>query len=131
MPARHAPESFTGRFTVQSSDHSLVLAGNDVRLQFNAVELHNLPSSLDGVNVARANGSGGETQSAFQLTSSGRTFQVKARSLQIHERAVLYGNVITLPKFRFTQRALWTLLLTMARFEWGRSVIRRLTQRNS
>jgi hypothetical protein len=135
MPARQADKSaiggFTDRFTVHATDAALVLAGLRMRLLFNAVEAHDLPSSLDGVRVERVNSSAGSAAIAsYRLESAGRTFSVRARSLQVHERAVLYGNVITLPKFPLSQRALWAALLTVARFNWGQSLIRRLTGRN-
>lgn len=133
MPDRHAHEraigSFTGRFTVHGSNAALVLAGSDLRLLFNAVERHDLPASLDGVRVERAAHAGDESASPgeFQLASGGREFRVRARSVQIHEPAALYGSVIALPKFALRQRLLWTMLLTVARFEWGQALIRRMT----
>lgn len=137
MPARHADAraigSFTGRFTVHASETSLVLAGSGLRLLFNAVERHDLPAALDGVRVGRSANAGDDTLPAgeFQVMSGGREFRVRARSLQIHERAALYGSVIALPKFALRQRLLWTALLTVARFQWGQALIRRLTGRRS
>lgn len=132
MPDRHAQPvaigSFTGRFTVRTGDTSLVLEGSHLRLLFNAVARHDLPASLDGVRVARSDE---PTDAEFQITSGGREFSIRARSLQIHERATLYGTVIRLPVFALRQKLLWTLLLTVARFAWGQALIRRLTGRRS
>lgn len=137
MPARHADAraigTFTGRFTVHAGETSLVLAGSGMRLLFNAVERHDLPAALEGVRVARAAGASADALPAgeFQVQSGGRKFLVRARSLQIHERAALYGSVIALPTFPLRQRFLWTVLLTVARFQWGQALIRRLTGRGA
>ena len=43
-----------------------------------------------------------------------------------HEAVRIYGDAIPLPKFTWRQRMLWWVLLTVARFDWGQRLIRRL-----
>lgn len=127
---QHAIGSFTGRFNVHSRHTSLVLECNGLRLLFSAVERHDLPGSLEGVRVDREPHAPDDRRlPRYEVTSGERQFTVVARSVQIHERAALYGNVISLPRFRLRQRLVWALLLFAARFEWGQALIRRVTGR--
>lgn len=43
-----------------------------------------------------------------------------------HEPLDIYGKAIALPKFGWKKRALWWVLLTVARYDWGQALIRRV-----
>jgi hypothetical protein len=99
------------------------LARNHVcglELHFAAVSTHDLPWTLDGI-VVEESGPG-----LFAIRSAGTNYRVTARSLQVHETARIYGGAVQLARFPVSQRILWMLLLWIARFSWGQSLIRRL-----
>jgi len=137
MPAQPddaANRSFAGRFSVTEERGVLVLARSRENLQliFSQVASHDLPARLDGVCLATVRPMPGDaSRSCFELRSGASSCTVAARSLQIHEQAALYGNVIPLPRFGVRQRLLWSLLLRAARFRCGQALIRRVTGRDS
>ncbi len=121
--------NFAGPFEVSESGSAVVLtrAGGGLRLIFNGVDRHDLPARLDSVTLPRPAASSG----AFRLSTVRSQHTLIARSVQVHERAALYGPVIALPRFPVSGRLKWTVLLWVARFEWGQALISRLTQRKS
>jgi hypothetical protein len=42
-----------------------------------------------------------------------------------HEPVDIYGTAVKLPRLTWTRRAMWWVLLTLARFDWGQALIRR------
>ena len=72
---------------------------------------------------------GSDRSRRFEFSERGRHWEVQARSLQVHETVDLYGRAIALPRYALRQRLLWSLLLGLARFNWGQALIRRLTSR--
>lgn len=96
-----------------------------VEILFAAVTDHELPPTLDGINV-RTDSS---RLNQFVITSGTSSYRVHARSMQVHEAAQIYGRALPLARFAFGARMLWMLLLWSARFSWGQSLIRRLRAR--
>lgn len=120
---------YPGRFTLLdagSRPGSLVLRRDPqdgepaVEYLFAHVTRHDLPSSLNGISVREF----GFTDREWLVSSAGRDYHVQARSLQIHERAAIYGRVLPLAHYSSTRRVLWTVLLWVARFGWGSALIR-------
>jgi hypothetical protein len=87
---------------------------------FARVTQHELPATLNGVSVREY----GFTDREWLISSAGRDYRVQARSLQVHEGASIYGSILPLSHFATRQRLLWTVLLWLVRFGWGRSLIR-------
>lgn len=87
---------------------------------FAHVTQHDLPQSLNGISVREF----GFTDREWLVSSAGRDYHVHARSLQIHEGVSIYGRVLPLARYSSTRRALWTVLLWLVRFGWGRALIR-------
>jgi hypothetical protein len=121
--------SFTGRFRARPERTALLLerTGGDLQLIFSAVERHNVPAFVENIVIDGGTRQGGSAKAQFDVLSAGKRYSVIARSLQTHEHVALYGKVISLPRFGLRQRLVWTLLLGLARFEWGQALIRRLT----
>ncbi len=46
------------------------------------------------------------------------------RVVHKHEPVDLYGTVIALPRLTWPRRAMWWVLLTLARHDWGQALIR-------
>ena len=81
---------------------------------------HDLPQALNGISVREF----GFTDREWLVSSAGRDYHVRARSLQIHEGVSIYGGVLPLARYSSGRRALWTVLLWLVRFGWGRALIR-------
>jgi hypothetical protein len=120
---------YPGRFTLQDSGRrpgGLVLRRDPqdgepaVEYLFAHVTQHDLPQSLNGISVREF----GFTDREWLVSSGGRDYRVGACSLQIHEGAAIYGRVLPLARYSSIRRALWTVLLWMARFGWGQALIR-------
>lgn len=92
---------------------------------FAHVTQHDLPQALNGISVREF----GFTDREWLVSSAGRDYHVHARSLQIHEGVSIYGGVLPLARYSSTRRALWTVLLWLVRFSWGRALIRRARAR--
>lgn len=91
-----------------------------IEYRFAHVTEHDLPPTLNGISVREY----GFTDREWLVSSAGRDYHVQARSLQIHEGVSIYGGALPLARFAPMQRALWTLLLWVVRFGWGRALIR-------
>lgn len=104
-----------------------------VEIRFSGVSSHDLPCGLELVfddlelaaDGARRSQQGSTTRS-FRIESRGRCYRIEARSVQVHEHPRLYGTALRLPRFGMRRRALWTLLLWIAGYEWGQRLIRHL-----
>ncbi len=46
--------------------------------------------------------------------------------MHTHEPVQIYGTAVKLPRFTLRRRILWWVLLTIARFDWGQALIRRI-----
>jgi len=92
---------------------------------FARVTQHNLPATLNAISVREY----GFTDREWMVSSAGRDYRVQARSLQMHEGVSIYGRVLPLPRFAATQRMLWTVLLRLVRYDWGRALIRMIRAR--
>jgi hypothetical protein len=87
---------------------------------FARVTQHDLPAALNGISVREY----GFTDREWLVSSAGRDYRVQARSLQMHEGVSLYGRVLPVARFAARRRLLWTTLLWLVRFGWGRTLIR-------
>lgn len=133
MPPQSALQrrSFPGPFQPKRESGALRVVSMDGsrELLFIRPENQELPEQLQGVGVRELSQAAPGGQRRFELESGGRIWTLVARSLQIHERAQLYGNVIALPRFDLRKRILWSLLLRAARYRFGQALIRRVTGR--
>ncbi len=127
-----AGRRFIGPFSVDEERGTLVLAGqgSGFALFFSGVADNVLPARLGSVRVRAAPVAGADGRTQFEVMSDSGNWTVAARSLQVHERAQLYGKVIRLPRFELRRRLLWQLLLRVARYRFGQALIRRVTGRN-
>jgi len=98
----------------------------EVRLQ--GVLQHALPERIENPRIVQLSvTSEARARRLYEIQSPGGSWRIEADSLQVHEHPALFGRAVALPRFRFSQRILWGLLLWMARFQRGRALIERLT----
>jgi hypothetical protein len=114
-----------GRLTLRAAAREPAL-----EVLLSGVTLREVPATLHGLHIEELNGvppDPGQRPVAarFRVRSADGGQSFAAASVQIHEHPALYGRSIALPRFRLRQRLLWTILLWLARFDWGRALIRR------
>jgi hypothetical protein len=129
--AEPAPRRFAGPFSVSRDRGTLIVASADGHgLFFNQAAGADPPAAGADLTV-RELGPAAPGSRRFELSTAGWSETLVARSLQIHERADLYGKVIALPRFELRRRLLWSILLRLARYRTGQALIRRVTGRSS
>lgn len=140
-PNARAARAFDARFRARSEStggarcalsFSGVGAQGRVEIRFSGVASHDIPRVpellLDGLELAAESDSRpleGSMIRSFRVESHGRCYRIEARSVQVHEHPRLYGTALRLPRFGLRRRALWTVLLWIAGFDWGQRLIRR------
>jgi hypothetical protein len=123
--------SLAGRYRVRADSQSLQLRRDSppLEMNFSGVRSHDLPAGMRQLRLAEMTvDAGGES---FRLHTDRQTYRVVARGVQVHERMALSAIAPALPRYRWQRRLLWTVLLAIARFDWGQRLIRRVRRRRS
>src|SRR5262245_19471022 len=113
-----------GRMTLRAAAREPVL-----EVLLSGVTLRDAPATLHGLHIeeetVQPDRGRGSVPARFQVRSADGGQSFATASVQIHEHPVLYGRAIALPRFGLLRRLLWTVLLWLARFDWGQALIRR------